>query len=264
VGGYEKVFTMARNFRNEGIDKWHNPEFTMMEVYQAYADYNTMMKLTEDLFEHVAIKLNGTTKIKFKGKEIDFKAPWKRITMADSIREHAKINVLVMSDLELKKFCDDNNVEYQDKKWGYYVMGIFEHFCEEKIEQPTFVIDHPIESTPLCKLHRKDKSGRLIERFEPFCMGTELANAYSELNDPILQRHLLEKQQELLSRGNEEANPLDDDFLNAIETGMPPTGGLGIGIDRMIILLTEQESIRDIIPFPFMKPLNLIKSDINK
>lgn len=261
VGGFEKVFTIARNFRNEGIDRWHNPEFTMMEVYQAYADYNDMMSLTEKLFEYVAKKVNGSTKIKFKGKEIDFKAPWKRITMADSIKENANIDVLSLSEQELKEFCITNRIESAGDSWGYYVMAIFEHFCEEKIEQPTFVTDHPIESTPLCKLHRKDKTGRLIERFEPFCMGAELANAYSELNDPILQRSLLEEQQFQLSKGNQEANPLDEDFLNAIEVGMPPTGGLGIGIDRMIILLLEQESIRDVIPFPFMKPLEVQKQD---
>lgn len=166
-----------------------------------------------------------------------------------------------MPDSDLKEFCDKNRIQYKSESWGNYVLSLFEHYCEEKIEQPTFVIDHPIESTPLCKLHRKDKTGRLIERFEPFCMGAELANAYSELNDPILQRSLLEEQQFQLSKGDQEANPLDEDFLNAIEIGMPPTGGLGIGIDRMIILLTEQESIRDIIPFPFMKPLDFKKEE---
>lgn len=264
VGGYEKVFTIARNFRNEGIDRWHNPEFTMMEVYQAYADYNDMMSLTEELFEYVAKKVNGSTKINFRGKEVDFKVPWKRITVADSIKENTKLDILTMLDSELKEYCDKNKVGYKGDSWGYYVMALFEHFCEQKIEQPTFVIDHPIESTPLCKLHRKDKSGRLIERFEPFCMGAELANAYSELNDPILQRSLLEEQQFMLSAGNAEANPLDEDFLNAIEVGMPPTGGLGIGIDRMIIFMTGQESIRDIIAFPFMKPLDTKKDFVKE
>jgi lysyl-tRNA synthetase class 2 len=233
----------------------------MLELYQAYADYNDMMVLTEDLFEYVSLKVNGSTKVNFRGKEIDFKAPWKRITMADSIKENTGLDVMSIKDSELKEYCDKNKIGYKDESWGYYIMAIFEEKCEKNIEQPTFVIDHPVESTPLCKLHRKDKSGRLIERFEPFCMGTELANAYSELNDPILQRSLLEEQQFMLSKGNEEANPLDEDFINAIEIGMPPTGGLGIGIDRMIILLTEQESIRDIIAFPFMKPLDKKESD---
>jgi lysyl-tRNA synthetase, class II len=254
VGGYEKVFTIARNFRNEGIDKWHNPEFTMMELYQAYTDYNDMMKITEDLFEYVAKKVNGTTKVKFKEKEIDFKAPWKRMTMAEAIKKWAKIDVMKMKEKDLIDFANKNGCELKGKNWGHAMQAIFEKFCEKEIEQPTFITDHPIESTPLCKqLRNGDK--RLIERFEPFCMGTELANAYSELNDPVLQRKLLEEQQAMLKEGNGEANPYDEDFVNAIEIGMPPTGGLGIGIDRMIILMTEQESIRDIILFPFMKPL---------
>jgi len=254
VGGYERVFTIARNFRNEGIDRWHNPEFTMMEIYQAYADYNDMMELFESLYEYVAKKVNGSTKIQYKGKVVDFKAPWKRMTMAQAIKKWAKIDVDKMSDKELKKFIDENHVPAKGDSWGLYVQSIFEHFCEEKIEQPTHIIDHPLETTPLCKMHRKDKLCRLIERFEPFCMGTELGNCYSELNDPIIQRELLEAQQRELSEGNDEANPLDEDFINAIEYGMPPTGGLGLGIDRMAILLTEQESIRDVILFPFMRP----------
>ncbi|MFA5856184.1 MAG: lysine--tRNA ligase [Candidatus Pacearchaeota archaeon] len=254
VGGYDKVFTIARNFRNEGIDRWHNPEFTMMEIYCAYAAYNDMMELTEVLYENACLKANGTTKVNFRGVEIDFKKPWKRMTMADAIKKFAGIDVLKMNEKELKEFVKKNHVESKYDSWGFLVQAIFEHFCEEKLEQPTFITDHPVETTPLCKLHRNDKTGRLIERFEPFCMGTELANAYTELNDPILQRKLLEDQQKMLSEGNDEANPLDEDFINAIETGMPPTGGLGIGIDRMVILLTGQESIRDIIYFPFMKP----------
>lgn len=253
VGGFDRVFTIARNFRNEGIDKWHNPEFSMMEIYQSYADYNDMMELTEQLFEYVAKKVNGTTKVKIKDKEIDFKAPWKRMTMFEAIKKFAKINVDKMSKSELADFMHENKVESKGDSWGWRVQAIFEHFCEEKLEQPTFIIDHPVETTPLCKLHRNGDK-RLIERFEPFCMGAELANAYSELNDPILQREMLESQQNELSEGNEEANPYDEDFVNAIEIGLPPTGGLGIGIDRMIILLTGQESIRDIILFPFMKP----------
>ncbi|MDP1695318.1 MAG: lysine--tRNA ligase [archaeon] len=252
VGGFEKVFTISRNFRNEGIDKWHNPEFTMMEIYQAYADYNNMMELFEDIYEHVCKKVLGKTKIKINDTEIDFKKPWKRITMADSIKEHAKINVLNMSERELLEFANENRVEYKEKNWGMLVSAIFEHFCEKNIIQPTFIIDHPKETTPLCKSHREDL--RLIERFEPFCFGIELGNAYSELNDPILQKQLLQEQQERLSLGNQEAHPYDKDFVEAIESGMPPTGGLGLGIDRMLILLTAQQSIRDVILFPFMKP----------
>ncbi|RMD67862.1 lysine--tRNA ligase [Candidatus Pacearchaeota archaeon] len=255
VGGYEKVFTIARNFRNEGIDKWHNPEFTMMEIYQAYADYNTMMELFEDLYIHVVKSLYGKTKIKYRDTTLDFKKPWKRMTMLQAIKEFAKIDIEKMSDEEVIAFAEKHNLELKERKWGWAVQAIFEEFCEKELIQPTFILDHPIETTPLCKPHRNDPSKRLIERFEPFCMGAELGNAYSELNDPVLQRELLKQQQKMLSKGDEEANPYDEDFVQAIETGMPPTGGLGVGIDRMIILLTNQESIRDVILFPFMKPL---------
>jgi len=254
VGGYDKVFTISRNFRNEGIDRWHNPEFTMMEIYQAYADYNDMMDLFEDIYVYVLKKVNGSTKVKFKEKMIDFKKPWKRMTMKEAIKKYAGIDIEKKSDKELLEFARKNNIEVKQQTWGWAVQAIFEHFCEEKIEQPTFILDHPLETTPLCKAHRYDKLCRLIERFEPFCMGTELGNAYSELNDPVLQRQLLEEQQKALKKGDEEANPLDEDFLNAIEIGMPPTGGLGLGIDRMVMFVTGQDSIRDVILFPFMKP----------
>lgn len=260
VGGYDRVYTIARNFRNEGVDRWHNPEFTMIEAYAAYWDYNDMMELVEDMFVYVSKKVNGSTKANFKGKEIDFKKPWKRMTMAEAIKKFAGIDVLKMSEKELKVFVEKNHVEKKGDSWGWYMQSIFEHFCEEKLEQPIFIIDHPVETTPLCKIHRGDKTGRLIERFEPFCMGAELANAYSELNDPVLQRTLLEDQEKELAKGNEEANPYDEDFVNALEIGMPPTGGLGIGIDRMTMLLTGQESIRDVLLFPFMKPEILDKS----
>ncbi len=254
VGGFEKVFTIARNFRNEGIDRWHNPEFTMMEIYEAYADYNDMMKLFEGIYEHVCKKVFGKTKLQFGEQEIEFKAPWKRITMADCIKEHAKIDVRKMTDKKLHEFAVKNNIEIKGKSWGMLVCSIFEHFCEKKIIQPTFIIDHPCESTPLCKLHRDEGCINLIERFEPFCMGAELGNAYSELNDPVRQKELLEGQQSSLKKGNEEANPYDADFVNALEIGMPPTGGLGLGIDRMIMVLTNSQSIRDVLLFPFMKP----------
>lgn len=252
VSGIDKVFTIARNFRNEGIDKWHNPEFTMMECYQAYADYNDMMSLCESIYEYACKKVLGTTKVKIGETVIDFKTPWKRMTMAEAIKKHAGIDVLKMTEKELLDFAEENKVEIKEKNWGMLVASIFEHFCEKELIQPVFIIDHPKETTPLCKLHRKDP--RLIERFEPFCMGAEIANAYSELNDSILQRKLFEEQAEKLKKGNEEAQPYDADFINALEVGLPPTGGLGIGIDRMIIILLGQQSIRDIILFPFMKP----------
>jgi len=254
VGGYDKVYTISRNFRNEGIDRWHNPEFSMMEIYIAYADYNDMMDLFEEIYEYACKKINGTTKVNFRGKMIDFKIPWKRMTMNQAIKKWAGINVEKMSDRELIEFADKNKVEIKERNWGWAMQGIFEHFCEDKLEQPTFITDHPLETTPLCKKHRNEKLNRLIERFEPFCMGAEMGNAYSELNDPILQRKLLEEQQKLLSKGYEDANPLDEDFLQAIETGMPPCGGLGLGIDRMIMLLTGQDTIKDVILFPFMRP----------
>ncbi len=255
VGGFDKVFTIARNFRNEGIDKWHNPEFVMMEIYEAYADYNDMMDLFEELYEYCVKKINnGKTKVNIGGTIVDFKRPWKRITMADAIKKATKIDVKKMSKKELKEFCEKEGIEAKEEEWGSYVCAIFEEKCESSLIQPTFIIDHPESSTPLCKIHRNDPECRLIERFEPFCMGTELGNAYSELNDPIKQKELLEEQQKKLSKGDKEANPYDKDFVNAIEHGMPPTGGVGIGIDRMVILLTGQESIRDVILFPFMKP----------
>ena len=254
VGGYDKVYTISRNFRNEGIDRWHNPEFSMMEIYIAYADYNDMMDLFEEIYEYACKKINGTTKVNFRGKMIDFKIPWKRMTMNQAIKKWAGINVEKMSDRELIEFADKNKVEIKERNWGWAMQGIFEHFCEDKLEQPTFITDHPLETTPLCKKHRNEKLNRLIERFEPFCMGAEMGNAYSELNDPILQRKLLEEQQKLLSKGYEDANPLDEDFLQAIETGMPPCGGLGLGIDRMVMLLTGQDTIKDVILFPFMRP----------
>lgn len=254
IGGFEKVFTIARNFRNEGIDRWHNPEFTMIELYESYADYNDMMNLFEELYEYVCKKVNGSTKINFKGNIVDFKRPWKRMKMSEAIKKFTKLDIEKMPEKELKEFCKKEKIDVKGNSWGNYVCAIFEGKCEEHIIQPTFIIDHPCESTPLCKNHRKDKACRLIERFEPFCMGTELGNAYSELNDPLKQEELLEEQQKKLSKGDEEANPYDADFVNAMRYGMPPTGGMGIGIDRMIILLTEQESIRDVILFPFMKP----------
>jgi lysyl-tRNA synthetase class 2 len=253
VGGFDRVYDINKNFRNESIDTTHNPEFTMLEAYQAYADYNDMMELMEQMFEQVSLKLNGTTKTTFKGQEVELKAPWARITMLDAIKKYVDIDASDMTEHELAAFVKKHSIEFDRvPSWGNYVISIFEHFCEDKFINPTFVIDHPEESTPLCKKHRMDS--RLIERFEPFCCGMELGNAYSELNDPIHQRKLLEEQAKQLRAGNAEANPLDEDFIEAIEQGMPPTGGIGIGLDRMAMLLLGQESIRDVILFPTMKP----------
>jgi lysyl-tRNA synthetase class 2 len=225
----------------------------MMEIYQAYADYNDMMDLFEEIYENACKKINNSTKVEFRNKIIDFKKPWKRMTMSEAIKKYAGINVDKMSEKEICQFITKNNIQCKGNCWGWGVQAIFEHFCENKIEQPTFILNHPLETTPLCKLHRNDNLCRTIERFEPFCMGAELGNAYSELNDPIMQRVLLEGQQKALSKGDEEANPFDEDFVNAIEVGMPPTGGLGLGIDRMVMLLTGQDSIRDVLLFPFMR-----------
>ncbi len=252
VGGFEKIYDINKNFRNEGVDSTHNPEFTMLELYHAYTDYEDMMKLTEELYEYLALKINGKTKTKFKGKTVDVKAPWKRITMLDAVKKYAGIDASKSSVEELEIFCKKNNVDIpEEKTWGNLVIEIFEGLCEDKFVNPTFVIDHPRESSPLCKSHREDP--RLIERFEPFCMGVELANSFTELNDPIIQRELLEDQARQLRAGDEEANPMDNDFVEAIENGMPPTGGLGIGLDRTAMLLFGKDSIRDVILFPALK-----------
>ena len=264
VGGYDKVYTISRNFRNEGIDRWHNPEFTMMEIYCSYHDYNDMMDLFEEIYEQTAIIVNGTTKVNFRGKIIDFKRPWKKLTMIQAIKKYAKINVEKMNNKEINSFTKKHNIETKDNSWGWNVQAIFEHFCEEKILQPTFILDHPLETTPLCKIHRKDKLCRLIERFEPYCMGAELGNAYSELNDPELQRTLLKEQQLALKKGDKEANPLDEDFIKALEIGMPPTGGLGLGIDRMVMLLTGKDTIKEVILFPHMRPEDKKTNNNNK
>ncbi|MBU0456680.1 MAG: lysine--tRNA ligase [Nanoarchaeota archaeon] len=258
VGGFEKVFTICKNFRNEDVDPSHNPEFTMLEIYQAYVDYNAMMEYLEQVYEKACIAINGTTKVmqKYKGKEvvIDFKAPWKRMTMIDALKHYADIDVSKISEKDIKNIVEKNKIEYEsDFSWGLGVQLLFEEFVEEKLIQPVHIYDHPKESTPLCKPSRNDS--RLIERFESFCMGMELCNAYSELNDPILQRGLLEKQAKELRAGDEEAHPMDEDFVNAIEYGMPPAGGLGFGIDRMAVILTGVDAIRDVILFPTVKPV---------
>ncbi|MEK6938405.1 MAG: lysine--tRNA ligase, partial [Nanoarchaeota archaeon] len=258
VGGFEKVFTICKNFRNEDADTTHNPEFTMLECYQAYVDYNTMMELMEQVYERACFAINGTTRVKHthKGQEVelDFKAPWPRLSMLDALHKYGGIDARNMSKEDILDLVSQHNINFDGEfSWGLGVQLLFEHLAEEHLIQPVHIIDHPKESTPLCKVHREDT--RLIERFESFCLGAELCNAYSELNDPILQRKLLEEQAAQLRAGSDEAHPMDEDFINCIEYGMPPTGGLGFGIDRMAIMLTGVESIRDVILFPTMKPI---------
>jgi len=251
VGGFEKVYEISKDFRNESIDSLHNPEFTMLEFYQAYADYNEMMKLVEDLFIESCKAVNGTNKIRFREHTIEIKKPFAVMTMKDSIKKFAKIDIDNLNDKELKKELDKHNIEHKEFSRGNAIQLLFEGLVQDKLIQPTFITDHPIESTPLCKPTKYDKA--LIERFELFIAGFELTNAYSELNDPILQRKLLEDQAKQLNQGNEKANPMDEDFLESIEAGMPPTGGVGIGIDRMAMALLGKDSIKDVILFPFMK-----------
>ena len=252
VGGFEKVYTLCKNFRNEGVDRTHNPEFTMIEFYMAYADYNTMMQLTEELFEFICKEMHGKTKIEYMGKPLDFTRPWKKITMNDSIKEYADIDVEKLSDDELKKKVKELKIDIGKFSRGKAVEALFEELVEEKLIQPTFIIDYPKESTPLTKVHRKNPE--LVERFEFFINGAEVGNAYSELNDPIVQRKLLEKQAKELSEGEEEAHPMDEEFVRSMEIGMPPAGGIGIGVDRLVMLMTGAHSLRDVILFPTMKP----------
>ena len=252
VGGFDRVYSICKNFRNEGVDKTHNPEFTMMECYQSYADYNDMMEITEEIYEHACKSILGTTKVKYQGIELNFKRPWARITMHDAIREYAGIDAERMTDEALIDFIEKNKVELK----GEYIRGlainaIFEHFCESKFIQPTFIMHHPKETTSLCKTLRGHPD--LIERFEPFVNGWEIGNAYSELNDPIVQKRLFEEQAAKGRGGDEEAHQMDEDFIRALEYGMPPTGGLGLGIDRMVMLLTDAATIRDVILFPTMR-----------
>jgi len=266
VGGFEKVYTICKNFRNEGVDHSHNPEFTMLEAYEAYADYNDMMKLIEDCWEYVALKVLGTTKIKrnVEGKvvEIDLKAPWPRKTTAEIIKEYTKLDVDKSSVEELKDFCKKNKIEVgENPTWGKCVEEILGEMVEHKVISPVHVYDRPKEGTPLCKRKRGDD--RLNEQCEPIGAGMELGNMYSELNDPIKQEAAFDEQLKQKESGDEEAHEKDEDFLDSLRQGMPPTGGIGWGIDRMIILMTGAESIRDIILFPTMKPEGMIDKEEN-
>jgi lysyl-tRNA synthetase class 2 len=256
VGGYEKVYTIGKCFRNEGVDKTHNPEFTSMECYWSGADYNDMMQLTEDLYEHVAMKVLGTTEIEYQGTKISLKKPWKRMTMYQALKEFANIDIEKLSDDEIYDLLDKNSIEYNLALTprGLAIALLFEELCEKNLVQPIFITDHPKETSPLCKLKRGNSD--LIERFEPYINCWEIGNAYSELTDPIMQRKLFEEQAERGRGGDEEAQQMDEDFLRSVEYGLPPTGGLGLGMDRMIMLLTDAPSIREVIFFPTMKPEN--------
>lgn len=255
VGGLERVYEIGRVFRNEGLDTRHNPEFTLMELYQAYTDYNGMMDLTENLYRHVAQEVLGTTTITYNGVEMDLGKPFERITMIDAVKKYAGVDWNEVEDLEqARALAREHHVEFEDRhKKGDILSLFFEEFAEAHLIQPTFVMDHPIEISPLTK--KKPGHPDYVERFEFFMNGWELANAYSELNDPIDQRERFRAQEELLAQGDEEANTTDEDFLNALEIGMPPTGGIGFGIDRMCMLLCDEAAIRDVLLFPTMKTL---------
>ena len=266
TGGHLKVYEIGKVFRNEGIDRTHNPEFTMLEAYAAYWDYNDMMVLTEKLFEGIALKLFGTTELTFKSETegteqtIDLKAPWKRLSMKDSIKLYGNIDVDELNEEQMRKILLDTGnhdpKEVNTAPRGQLIAWLFEEFAEKHLIQPHHIIDHPIETTPLCKLHRDPtlRKERFVERFESFILGNEFCNSYSELNDPILQRQLLVDQAQKRDSGDEEASPLDEEFIESICQGMPPTGGLGIGLDRLVMLFTKAHSIRDVLYFPIMRP----------
>ncbi len=256
VGGLEKVYEIGRVFRNEGLDTRHNPEFTLMELYQAYTDYHGMMELTENLYRHLAMEVLGTTKISYNGIEMDLGKPFEKITMVDAVKKYAGVDFNEIKDTEeAKKVADEHHVEYEDHyKKGDILNKFFEDYVEEHLIQPTFIMDHPIEISPLTK--KKPGNPDYVERFEFFMNGWEMANAYSELNDPIDQRERFKAQEELLALGDAEANTTDEDFMKALEIGMPPTGGIGFGIDRMTMLLTDSAAIRDVLLFPTMKPID--------
>lgn len=259
VGGLEKVYDMGKNFRNEGMSVRHNPEFTMIELYEAYSDYNDMMEIMENCVEYVCMKVLGTTKVNYQGTEIDFKAPWKRITMVDAVREYAGIDYnSIKSDEEAQAIAKEKHLEFPKPlntvTKGEVLNALYEEFAEEHMIQPTFVMDYPVEISPLTKKKRGNEA--FTERFEGFVFGRELCNAYSELNDPIVQRERFAQQANERELGDDEAYMIDEEFMSALETGMPPTGGLGFGVDRLIMFLTDSASIKDVIIFPTMKPQN--------
>jgi lysyl-tRNA synthetase class 2 len=252
-GGFDRVFEIGKNFRNEGVDRSHNPEFTMLEFYQAYADYTDMMAHFEAIWERAALAVHGTTRFEYQGVMLDVKRPWARLTMREAVRTLANIDVGAMTDVELKALLEKRGWSLDGPfTRGLAMARIFEEACEAQLQQPTFIIDFPKETTPLCKVHRSDPD--LVERFEPYLMGFEVGNAYSELNDPQVQKVLFEEQVARRKGGDLEAHPYDADFIRAMEYGMPPMGGVGIGIDRMVMLLTNQHSLRDVLLFPTMRP----------
>ena len=265
VGGLERVYEIGRVFRNEGVDTRHNPEFTLMELYQAYTDYEGMMELTESMFRYLAEKVCGSAVIKYNETVIDMSKPFERITMIDAVKKYSGVDFSqVATDEEAKALADEHHIEYEARhKKGDIINLFFEEFCEDKMIQPTFVMDHPVEISPLTK--KKPENPELVERFELFIYGREMCNAYSELNDPIDQRERFAAQEEAFAAGDEEANHTDEDFLNALEIGMPPTGGIGYGIDRLVMLLTDSQAIRDVLLFPTMKSLDGVnkKNDVN-
>nr|WP_270497643.1 lysine--tRNA ligase [Clostridium fessum] len=265
VGGLERVYEIGRVFRNEGVDTRHNPEFTLMELYQAYTDYEGMMELTESMFRYLAEKVCGSSVISYNGTVIDMSKPFERITMIDAVKKYSGVDFnTVKTDEEAKAIAREHNVVFEERhKKGDIINLFFEEFCEEKMIQPTFVMDHPVEVSPLTK--RKPSNPELVERFEMYIYGREMCNAYSELNDPIDQRERFKAQEEAFAAGDEEANHTDEDFLNALEIGMPPTGGIGYGIDRLVMLLTDSQAIRDVLLFPTMKSLGDVnkKNDVN-
>ena len=259
VAGFEKVYELGRTFRNEGMSVRHNPEFTMIELYQAFADYNDMMELTENMVAEVCKKVNGTTKVTYQGTEIDFMPPWRRITMVDAVKEYAGVDFNEFkSDADAQAVAKEKHLEFPKPlntvTKGEVLNALYEEFCEQHMIQPTFIIDYPVEISPLTKKKRGNEM--FTERFEGFVFGRELCNAYSELNDPIVQRERFAQQEKERELGDDEAYMIDEEFMSALETGMPPTGGLGIGIDRLIMFLTDSASIRDVILFPTMKPIN--------
>ena len=263
VGGLERVFEIGRVFRNEGVDTRHNPEFTLMELYQAYTDYEGMMELTESMFRYLAEKVCGSAKISYNGIEIDLSKPFERLTMNDAIKKYAGIDFDEVADDEAaKKLADEHHIEYEERhKKGDIINLFFEEYCEKELIQPTFIMDHPIEISPLTK--KKPSDPNKVERFELFINTWEMCNAYSELNDPIDQRERFKAQDALADAGDEEANHTDEDFLNALEIGMPPTGGIGYGIDRLVMLLTDSQAIRDVLLFPTMKSQGAAKNEAN-
>lgn len=258
VGGFEKVYDMGKNFRNEGMSVRHNPEFTMIELYEAYSDYNDMMEIMENLAAYVCEKVNGTTKVMYQGTEIDFKPPWRRITMVDAVKEYAGIDFnAIASNEEAQAIAKEKHLEFPKPlntvTKGEVLNALYEEFAEQHMIQPTFVMDYPVEISPLTKKKRGNEM--FTERFEGFVFGREICNAYSELNDPIVQRERFEQQAKERELGDDEAYMIDEEFMSALETGMPPTGGLGFGVDRLIMFLTDAPSIRDVLLFPTMKPV---------